>query len=52
MLIESEDLKNMLQPYLKKYTIHFSFGDYQMIEGAPYFEMMKVIEECEKNAKK
>jgi hypothetical protein len=51
MLIESEDLKNMLEPYLKSYTIRFSTGDYIMTDGIPYFNMMKIIKECEKNGR-
>lgn len=52
MLIESEDLKQWLEPYIKRYTIHFSTGDYITMDGVPYAEMMKYIKECEKNGRK
>lgn len=48
MLIESEDLKEWLDPIIRKYTIHFSCGDYIMREGQPYFDLYKQIERCEK----
>ena len=52
MLIESEDLKEWLKPYIKRYTIHFSYGgDYIMRDGQPYYDMYKKIKEMEKGEK-
>lgn len=51
MMIESEDIKQWLKPYLKKYTINFSTGKYIMDNGVPYYLMYKFIKECENKQK-
>lgn len=52
MLIESENIKDWLRPFIKKNTIHFSCGDYIMMNGQPYYDMYKFIVQCEKEAEK